>query len=269
MSTKAKKMLFKSPVNPISNDDMTVLANDNLPEDQPCFCIEPSEYDFEKHGKKNLLEQQSVSEAEEKIEEMPDVNISSEEPCFDVDDEFQKLKTLQEKSNETFSKLKEQTVNTDVIRNQIYKSHPSKKCEDIIFTDISAKDLMLAWSRNTLRDINDAMYEYYIKNSYTLSELFDRTCIKNYTAFRKNMVELMFEDIHNQLVCQFHLFRPVLKNIDYIIEFFDAVYGITSDEAYIVRKFMHLYKIMPNWNTMYMWDNCQDDIRLACILHLK
>lgn len=61
--------------------------------------------------------------------------------------------------------------------------------------------------------------------------------------------------------------KIIIKHKKYGIEdVFIAVFGITSNEVYAIRRFLEKYNNMESWDTDYMWNDCESDTRLYNII---
>lgn len=123
-----------------------------------------------------------------------------------------------------------------------------------IMSDMTTKGLLGKWTSAILSGTVNALHKYYIKDG-------------NIDAGDKSFVVSLFRDIEDKI----SNLTPVLedlvdKNIYGIEDIFIAVYGITSDEVYVLREFMKLSKNMASWDEDYMWNDCITDKRLRSVL---
>lgn len=123
-----------------------------------------------------------------------------------------------------------------------------------IMSDMTTKGLLGKWTTMITSEIVPALYKYYMK-------------YRNIDAGCKGFVASLFIEIEGKI----SNLTPVLedlvdKNIYGIEDIFIAVYGITSDEVYVLRRFMELSKKIESWDEDFMWNNCSTDKRLKSIL---
>lgn len=123
-----------------------------------------------------------------------------------------------------------------------------------IMSDMTTKGLLGKWVSMIFSESQSALYKYYMKDM-------------NIDAGDKSFVISLFKSVDNKI----SNLTPVLedlveKNIYGIEDIFIAVYGVSSDEVYVLREFMRLSQKMASWDEDYMWNNCETDKRLKSIL---
>lgn len=126
---------------------------------------------------------------------------------------------------------------------------------DEILSDMTIKGLLGRWTGSILAKVRYALCGYFLAESH------------NVDAGDKNAVETRFEEVKN--IIDFS--TPILEdcvdqNICGIEDIFIAVFGIMSDEVYLLRRFLQLYADMDQWDTDFMWNDCKNDPRLKKIL---
>ena len=140
---------------------------------------------------------------------------------------------------------------------------------DEIMRETTTKDILRKWTENVLQDVKYALTEYYAKHSDIAEELRKRILTYDYNMFRKKLVEIEFEDIRCRMKCISPLLTDLVhEDIYTIADIFIVVYGMTSDETYLIRHFTKLYNDIGHWSEFFMWNNCQNNKRLARILNL-
>lgn len=125
---------------------------------------------------------------------------------------------------------------------------------DTIMSDITTKGLLGKWTAMILADTENALQKYYIKD-------------RNIDAGDKGRVAALFRYTDSKIA----VLTPVLEdlvtpNISGIEDIFIAVYGVASDEVYILRSYRKLAQNVGTWDEDYMWNNCSSDRRLRHIL---
>lgn len=141
---------------------------------------------------------------------------------------------------------------------------------DDIMKDITTKEVLRKWIENILQDVRYSLTEYYAKHSDVVEELSRRIRPYDYNTFRKKVVEIEFEDIRCRIKCITPLLTDLLHDdIWTITDICIAVYGMMSDEVYLIRHFMKLYNDKQYWSEFFMWNDCKNNDRLARILNLR
>lgn len=153
--------------------------------------------------------------------------------------------------------MQEQEKNTkDFIQQLSYidKYGNNINFSDSIMSDMTIKGLLGRWTSIIFSELTTVLYKYYIKNN-------------NIDAGDKNFVITLFQDLNHKI----EYLTPVLEdlveeNICGIEDIFIAVYGVASDEVYVLRRFLHLTERMASWDEDYMWNDCATNKRLKKIL---
>ena len=151
------------------------------------------------------------------------------------------------KTNNNLKDLKSALSGKDKYGNNI--AFPSN-----IMSDMTTKGLLGKWTSLILSETLTALYKYHME-------------YRNIDAGDKSFVISRFRDVGDRI----SNITPVLndlvdKNINGIEDIFIAVYGIASDEVYVLREFMRLLKNMASWDEDYMWTDCTTDKRLRSLL---
>lgn len=125
---------------------------------------------------------------------------------------------------------------------------------DDIISDMTIKGLLGKWTEWIYSKAVSALLKYYMKTG-------------NIDAGDKSFVISQFKGIKMEI----DYLTPILedlvaKEICGIEDIFIAVYGIKSDEVYVVRRFLDRCNHINEWDTDYMWNDCANDKRLLSIL---
>lgn len=125
---------------------------------------------------------------------------------------------------------------------------------DAVMSNMTTKGLLGKWTAMILADIENTLQKYYMKD-------------RNIDAGDKGLVAALFRHTDSKIAA----LTPVLEdlvapNIRGIEDIFIAVYGVASDEVYILRSYRKLAKDVSTWDEDYMWNNCSLDQRLRHII---
>lgn len=133
-------------------------------------------------------------------------------------------------------------------------NEPNINFSDSILSDMTIKKLLIKWTELIKFDISYGLYKYYMKTH-------------NIDRGDKNFVITLFNEISTKI----SFLTPVLedlvnKNIHGIEDIFIAIYGVDSNEVYILRDFFKLNDKVNTWDEDYMWNDCNSDKRMLEIL---
>lgn len=122
---------------------------------------------------------------------------------------------------------------------------------DEILSDMTIKGLLGRWTGSILAKVRYALCGYFLAESH------------NVDAGDKNAVELRFKDVKNIIDHSTPILEDCVdQNICGMEDIFIAVFGIMSDEVYLLRRFLQLYTDMDQWDADFMWNDCEADPRL-------
>ena len=125
---------------------------------------------------------------------------------------------------------------------------------DEILSDMTMKGILGKWTGLLYSDIRYAMFKYYMK-----TRNIDVDCLN----FTKNL----FKTTRNKI----NFVEPVLNdmvavNIGGIEDIFIGIYGVGSDEVYLLRNFLERCENIDSWDEDYMWNDCLGNERMYKIL---
>lgn len=130
---------------------------------------------------------------------------------------------------------------------------------DDILSDMTIKGLLGKWTHLVASNIKSDLYRYYSKKYFEVSSydglVNEIQCFFNATQNEIDKLTPILEDLVN-------------KNIYGMEDIFIAVFGIMSDEVYMIREFNRIMEKQEEYrfDTDYMWNNCRGHSRLAEIL---
>ena len=123
---------------------------------------------------------------------------------------------------------------------------------DSILSGITIKGLLGKWTGAIASDVHYAVENYYMR------EYKDRkdhvVSVFHKVASKIETLTPVLEDLVSREICGME-------------DIFIAVFGLTSDEVCLIRKFMELHGRIDTWDEDCMWDDCVHDRRLFDILH--
>lgn len=123
-----------------------------------------------------------------------------------------------------------------------------------ILNHITIRELLEKWLSLIYSDVFMALCKYHMK-------------IGNIDAGDKKIVKRFFKDTYNNIYCLTPLLEDLVNaDLHGIEDIFIAVFGILSDEVYVLRSFFKLYAGMDSWVEANMWDDCISDKRMLKIL---
>ena len=163
---------------------------------------------------------------------------------------IKKLRKIGEDIDKTFSQSFENDNKYDQYGNNTNFS-------DGIMSDMTTKGLLGKWTALIESRVRCDIRKYYMKT-------------RNIDAGDKNWIKSFFKDTMQFISYLTPILEDLVhKNIYGMEDIFIAVYGIQSDEVYLLREFLDLYKRMDEWDEDYMWNDCETNSRLYDIFNVK
>lgn len=125
---------------------------------------------------------------------------------------------------------------------------------DDILSDMTTKGLLGKWIGYLVSEVRGALYSFHVKTN-------------NIDCGDIDFVTKRFVETKMKIDC----ILPVLEDlIDANIYGFEdiciAIYGVGSDEVFLVRRFLQQNACMSEWKSGSMWTDCKGDLRLHNIL---
>lgn len=127
---------------------------------------------------------------------------------------------------------------------------------DFIMSDITTKGLLGGWVDSIYDDMLHALQVYHMKTNNT-------------HAGNTRATEVLFNYAENKITYLTPVFESIVNSdIRGIEDVFIAIYGIASDEVYVLRAFLkeNNERNVYGWDINYMWDDCMKNERLREIL---
>lgn len=143
--------------------------------------------------------------------------------------------------------------------NEEYVEIIDKYGNDIDFPDdvakeVTAKGVIGKWISIILTKMKNALFAYYINEN-------------NDAINDKKKVDSLFTDTKKTVDDTMPFLEDLISdNINGFESLIIAMYGISGDETYMMRKFTKLYSKKDKWEEKNMWNNCEFDDRLFNIL---
>lgn len=122
-----------------------------------------------------------------------------------------------------------------------------------IMSEMTTKGLLGKWLSYIISQIQRSLATYYLKTGNVDAGDFNAV-VAQFTQ-TKEMVEYYLPVLHDL----------VEERISGLEDIAIAVYGISSDEVFLVRRFQQLCISMPVWKEYEMWNDCRGDFRLKKI----
>lgn len=142
------------------------------------------------------------------------------------------------------SKLKK----TDIYGNNI-------NFPDEIMSEMTTKGLLGKWCDMIFNETLYCLKKYYMKtNNIDCGDIEVVKSIFNNTEEKIFDIVPILEDL-------------VIKELYGIEDIFLVVYGVTSDQVYVIKKFLELNEKIDEWDTDSMWNNCVSDERLKKVFY--
>jgi hypothetical protein len=125
---------------------------------------------------------------------------------------------------------------------------------DDIMSNMTIKGLFKKWMSKIHQDICCALFQYYMKSN-------------NRDTGDREFTESLFREVGLEI----KYVTPILEdmtvsNLYGMEDIFIAAYGVTSDEVFVIRRFLDRYKCIDEWDEDYMWNDCGSDRRMLDIL---
>lgn len=125
---------------------------------------------------------------------------------------------------------------------------------DSIMSDMTIKGLLGKWTARIFDEARTALKMYHLKEENIDHWDTDRVLSRfRYVSTAIRWIQPVLEDL-------------TAENIYGIEDVFIAVYGVMSDEVYVIREFLRLDRMRGEWDADYIWDDCVHDSRLEKIL---
>lgn len=124
-----------------------------------------------------------------------------------------------------------------------------------IMSEMTTKGLLGKWLSYILSEIQRSLATYYLKTGNV--DAGDFNFVVDRFKETREMVEYYLPVLHDL----------VEERISGLEDITIAVYGISSDEVFLVRRFQQLCISMPVWKEHQMWNDCKGDSRMKKIIH--
>ena len=125
---------------------------------------------------------------------------------------------------------------------------------DSFLSDMIVSKLLIKWVGSIFSDACYALCKYYMHTGNV-----DCGCMP--------VVESLFREIDVKMQVLIPVLEDMVsRDIRGIEDIFIAVYGVGSDEVYVMRRFLELFGRMGEWDEDYMWNDCGGDRRMLQIL---
>ena len=124
---------------------------------------------------------------------------------------------------------------------------------DSVMSDMTTKGLLGKWTEMVISDVQWAVLKYYAKT-------------RNIDAGDLNFVRSLFVTTNDKI----KILTPVLedlcnRNLYGIEDITIAVFGVGSDEVFVLREFLKRMQRINEWDTDFMWNDFSGHERLKKI----
>lgn len=123
-----------------------------------------------------------------------------------------------------------------------------------ILSGMRVEGLIEKWVTWLVYEMERSLYKYYMRDRNI-----DADCLGAITG--------LFSHVNQETEYVTKCLEDLI--VEEIVGFEDiviAIYGVASDEVYLVRRFYYLFSKIEEWDTDFMWNNCANDRRLKTIL---
>ena len=124
---------------------------------------------------------------------------------------------------------------------------------DSVMSDMTTKGLLGKWTEMVISDVQVAVFKYYAET-------------QNIDAGDLNFVRSLFISTNDRI----RAITPVLedlcnRNLYGIVDITIAVFGVDSDEVFVLREFLKRMERINEWDTDFMWNDFSGYERLKKI----
>ena len=126
--------------------------------------------------------------------------------------------------------------------------------EDVL-SNITIKGLLGKWTHMIISDVKHDIYKFYAKT-------------RNIDAGDKNCIREFFMETNEKI----HYLTPILEdlcneNLYGIEDIMIAVFGVGSDEVFVLREFLRRMEQINEWDEDYMWNDFagRDRLKKICL----
>ena len=113
-----------------------------------------------------------------------------------------------------------------------------------IMSDMTTKGLLGKWVAFLVSKVRCSLYSYYIKTNNI--DYGDTNFVTQRFTETKGEIEYILPVLEDLVNANIHGFEDICI----------AVYGIGSDEVFMIRRFFQLCVCMPIWKKDSMWTDC-------------
>ena len=162
---------------------------------------------------------------------------------------------MSKKQNNSCVVVKKQQLTDDLQRVDKYGNNVD--FPDSILSDMTIKGVLGKWTTHIAHTVLWTVSKYYVSGPRNI-DCGDMSFVKSVfcdTNHEIDMITPILEDLVN-------------KKIYGMEDIFISVFGVESDEVYVLRKFYSLFSKITEWDSDYMWNDCSNDTQLKEILDL-
>lgn len=125
---------------------------------------------------------------------------------------------------------------------------------DDILSDMTNKGLLGKWIGYLVSEVRSSLYSFYVKTNNV--DCGDVDFVTKRFVETKMEIDYILPVLEDLVDANIHGFEDICI----------AIYGVESDEVFLVRRFLQQNACMSEWKSSSMWTDCGGDLRLLNIL---